>query len=140
MFAEITGQLDHGVDLAICPYLDFTDRITQRLTISQYVGQLAESAIRPGADEPSAAAVSAYLRQLGELSDIGTASTGGLMVHVAQDGKVRYLPLADLRELNLYLGQEVALYDRLSQEVEQQRDKDYELTLEMKPPQRGWTR
>jgi hypothetical protein len=139
-FAEITGQLDHGVDLSICPYLDFTDRVMQRLTLSQYVGQLAESAIRPGADEPSAAAVSAYLRQLGELSDIGTASTGGLMVHVAQDGRVRYLPLADLRELNLHLRQEVALYDRLSHEVEQQRDKDHELTLEMKPTQRGWKR
>jgi hypothetical protein len=131
-FAEIFPHPGHGVDLSMCPYLDFTARTTQRQSLADYVQELTTAALHPSSVEPDPAEVSAYLRALGELSEASSASGAGLLVHIAPNGVLQFMRLADLRDLNLQREAQQARDEQLSIALELQRDGQFELALERK--------
>jgi len=128
-FVEVASSATYGIDIRLTPFIDFDQRLAERLTLAQYIDRFTKEALEPSA-EPSREEVSRYLKLIAELATSGDASTGGLMVHVTKKGELRYIPLADIRDLDMQYGLQLQR-DRLATiEIERERELAAELKLQ----------
>jgi hypothetical protein len=130
-FVEVSGSATEGIDVRLTPYLDFDRREAERLSLAQYIDRFTKEALTPSASEPSPQEVSRYLRLVGKLAKAGDASTGGLMVHVTQDGVLHYIPLADIRDLDMQYG--VQLDRELAATIDLEKERDHAAELKIEP-------
>jgi hypothetical protein len=117
-FVEVAGSATQGIDVRLTPFIDFDQVNAERLTLAQYIDRFTKEALEPSPAEPSREEVSRYLKLVAQLAKDGDASTGGLMVHVTEDGVLHYIPLQLQREL------------AATMEIEKERDLAAELKLE----------
>jgi hypothetical protein len=129
-FVEVAGSATQGIDVRLTPFIDFDQVNAERLTLAQYIDRFTKEALEPSPAEPSREEVSRYLKLVAQLAKDGDASTGGLMVHVTEDGVLHYIPLADIRDLDMQYGLQLQRELAATMEIEKERDLAAELKLE----------
>lgn len=129
-FVEVAGSATEGIDVRLTPFIDFDQRDAERLTLAQYIDRFTNEALEPSSAEPSREEVSRYLNLVAELAKDSDASTGGLMVHVTEDGVLHYIPLADIRDLDMQYGLQLERVLAATIDIEKQRELAAELALE----------
>ncbi|WP_136222358.1 hypothetical protein [Massilia sp. Mn16-1_5] len=140
-FAEIVGHPGRGIDLRLSPFVDMGHAGATQVSMADYIDQFTSSALSPSDVEPTAPQVSQYLQLVGELASASDASGAGLMVHVTPQGKLEFIALSDIRDLNLQYGHQINQEQQITLAIEQGREQAAELTLQrtgpsMKPPGR----
>lgn len=139
-FAQIHAHPKNAIELKLIPYLDFNSAAAKKIPLADYISTLVSSALKPSTDEPSAAEVSRYLRSLGELSSMSSASSGGLMVHVNENGNLRYIQLDDIRDLNMQRQAQLKRDLDVSKQIEAAREVTYQLEIERQTRSHGMSR
>lgn len=124
--------------IRLCPYLDM-DTQPQLTDLATYVTRVASQAIKPDLNEPSPYEVREYLRCVGEMAVAGSATGGGMLVHVSPDGQLRFVGIADLRELVLQQGYLLSRQNEIEYEIGRQRNIEPELEQTMTPERSGPT-
>lgn len=127
-FVEVAGSAVEGIDVHLTPFVDFDQRDAERLTLAEYIDRFTKEALEPSPNEPSRVEVSRYLKCVGKLAKDGDASTGGLMVHVTEKGVLHYIPLPDIRDLDMQYGLQLQRELATTIDIEKAR----ELTAELK--------
>lgn len=88
------------VDVTLSKYIDARAE-AEVMTLSAFTSITAHKLICEPEKEPPQNLVEAYLKCVVDMAGVGSSSNGGIVVHVSDEGEIRYVAVHDLLELAL---------------------------------------
>lgn len=124
-----TEPKDENFVSRVVPYLDAYPRSSSQFDLWSFVEQTAKEAVVEKSlfsDED----LKDYLKLIARLNGKDSVGTGGLLVHLSNDGRVRYSELTDMTQMKLshreYIKNVESSYQGQSLNMSRQRGRDYD--------------
>lgn len=135
VLSGLTG-VAQDVDVTLSKYIDIAAE-AEVMTLAAFTSITAHKMIREPELEPSQRLVDAYLKCVVEMASASGSSNGGIVVHVSDEGEIRYIALRDLLDLTLDHSLLVERAQEHTKNIQAQRTTELErqYTLQHEPKQ-----